>query len=125
MEMDYLRAVALRASVESVTILTGIVLGEIVHRLLTFSSKNDFQRNQMPVTQRRTSRKRRRNPANDSGGGLARFEKLFWKKFDLKIIYAAVLLSVAYCAIVGFEKVNSLNCFFFSAFLAFDLTRVV
>jgi hypothetical protein len=103
--MDSFQAIAVKASVESLTILTGIVWGEICHRLLNFSNDENSHRNATAEGQRRTSRRRKRR-STVNGGWLSRFEKQWWKKFDPKIIYSALVLSLAYLVIVGYKKVS-------------------
>jgi hypothetical protein len=103
--MDSFQAIAVKASVESLTILTGIVLGEICHRLLNFSNDENSHRNATAEGQRRTSRRRKRR-STVNGGLLSRLEKQLPKKFEAKIFYSALVSSLAYLVIVGFKKVG-------------------
>jgi hypothetical protein len=103
--MDSFQAIAVKASVKSLTILTGIVLGEICHRFLNFSNDENSHRNANAEGHKRTSRRRKRR-STVNGGWLSRFEKQLWKKFEAKIFCSALVLSLAYLVIVGYQKVS-------------------
>jgi hypothetical protein len=101
-KMDSFQTIALKAFAESVTILTGIVFGEIFHRLLNIFNNKNCSQNTTIDGQKTSKRRKKRRTAN--GNWLSAFKKLFWRKFERNIICSSFLLFVAYLVIVGYKQ---------------------